>query len=264
MLQIATWNVNSLKVRLPQVLAWLQQWPDMGGLALQETKLENQAFPLEAFQEAGWHCVFSGQKAYNGVALLSRAPLTEIQINLPNFEDTQQRLIAASMNDIRIICVYIPNGQSIDSPKYLYKLAWLDALITWLKDELQRYPRLVLLGDYNIAPTDSDVYDAQAWQGQVLVSAAERERFQRLLDLGLNDSVRSIHPNENLFTWWDYRAAAFRRNLGLRIDHILLSSPLMANLQNCHIDRTPRKAQRPSDHTPLMVTLKNTAVSAQQ
>ena len=198
---------------------------------------------------------FSGQKTYNGVALLSRAPLEEVQAGIPGFEDEQKRVLAATVEGTRVVCVYIPNGQSVDSDKYRYKLRWLDALVAWLKDELTRHPRLALLGDYNIAPEDADVHDPAAWVGNVLVSEPERARFLALEELGLKDAFRLFPQEEKCFSWWDYRQAAFRRNLGMRIDHILLSPELASTCSACVIDKAPRKLERPSDHTPVIATL---------
>ena len=198
---------------------------------------------------------FAGQKTYNGVAILSRTPLTDIQAGIPGFEDEQKRVLAATVEGVRVVCVYIPNGQSLDSDKYRYKLRWLDALNAWLREELARYPELALLGDYNIAPEDRDVHDPAAWAGNVLVSEPERAQFRSLLDLGLSDAFRLFEQPEKSFTWWDYRAAGFRRNLGLRIDHILLSPQLAGCCAAVDIDRGPRKLERPSDHTPVVATL---------
>jgi exodeoxyribonuclease-3 len=253
-MKIATWNVNSLKVRLPHLLDWL------GGsgvdvIGLQETKLEDGKFPQAELQAAGYHVAFSGQKTYNGVAVVSRAPLADIQAGIPGFEDEQKRVLAATIAGARVICVYIPNGQSVDSDKYRYKLRWLDALVAWLEDELARHPELALLGDYNIAPEDRDVHDPAAWAGNVLVSEPERARFRALQALGLKDAFRLFEQPEKSFSWWDYRAAGFRRNLGLRIDHILLSPELAQHCTGCAIDKAPRKLERPSDHTPVVATL---------
>jgi exodeoxyribonuclease-3 len=253
-MKLATWNVNSLKVRLPHVLDWLNANP-VDVLCLQETKQQDSDFPQAALQEAGYHSVFSGQKTYNGVAILSRAPGQDVQHGIPGHGDDQKRVIAATYGDIRVVDVYIPNGQSLDSDKYQYKLAWLTALHDWLKQELVRYPKLVLLGDYNIAPEDRDVHDPVAWQGNVLVSEPEREKFRSLERLGLHDSFRLFEQAEKSFTWWDYRMMAFRRNHGLRIDHILISEALIAQCKSCVIDKAPRKLERPSDHTPVVVEL---------
>jgi exodeoxyribonuclease III len=253
-MKLATWNVNSLKVRLPHVLDWLAANP-VDVLCLQETKQQDSDFPQAALQAAGYNSVFNGQKTYNGVAILSRKPGREVQTGIPDFADEQKRVIAATINDIRVVCVYIPNGQSIDSDKYQYKLAWLTALHEWLKQELTRYPKLVLLGDYNIAPEDRDVHDPIAWQGNVLVSEPERQQFKKLVQLGLHDSFRLFEQAEKSYSWWDYRMMAFRRNHGLRIDHILISEPLVAQCKSCVIDKVPRKLERPSDHTPVVVEL---------
>jgi exodeoxyribonuclease-3 len=253
-MKLATWNVNSLKVRLPQLLEWLPvAKPDV--VCLQETKLTDEAFPKAEIEAAGWQAAFSGQKTYNGVALLSRSPLIDARAGIPGFEDEQKRVLAATIEDTRVICVYIPNGQSPDSDKYQYKLRWLDALIAWLKDELTRHPRLALLGDYNIAPEDADVHDPVAWAGNVLVSEPERARFRALADLGLKDAFRLFPQEEKSYSWWDYRQGAFRRNLGLRIDHILLSPELAVRCSACVIDKAPRKLERPSDHTPVIATI---------
>ena len=253
-MRIATWNVNSLKVRLPQLLDWLPQArPDV--VCLQETKLTDEAFPTIEIEAAGYHVCYSGQKTYNGVAILSHSPLVDVQAGIPGFADEQKRVLAATIDGVRVVCVYIPNGQSLDSDKYRYKLAWLDALIAWLRDELSRHPRLALLGDYNIAPEDRDVYDPAAWVGQVLVSDAERTRYRVLIELGLKDAFRLFAQAEQSYSWWDYRQGAFRRNLGLRIDHILLSPELSTHCQACTIDKGPRRFERPSDHTPVLADI---------
>ncbi len=249
-MKLATWNVNSLKVRLPHLLDWLPAaQPDV--VCLQETKLTDDAFPAAEIAAAGYHVAFSGQKTYNGVAILSRASLTEVQVGIPGFEDEQKRVLAATVGGVRVVCVYIPNGQAVDSDKYHYKLRWLDALTAWLADELTRHPRLALLGDYNIAPEDRDVHDPAAWEGQILVSDRERARFQGLLGLGLTEAFRLSEPPAQSLSWWDYRQGGFRRNLGMRIDHILLSAPLAESCTACGIDKAPRKLERPSDHTPV-------------
>jgi exodeoxyribonuclease-3 len=253
--KLATWNVNSLKVRLPQVLDWLAaNQPDV--LCLQETKLEDVNFPAADILAAGYQPIFSGQKTYNGVALLGKTEGTDITVGIPGFSDEQKRVIAATYGDMRVVCAYFPNGQSLDSDKYQYKLSWLKALVNWLRHEVTQYPKLALLGDYNIAPEDRDVHDPKAWEGQVLVSPAERAAFAELQALGLSDAFRLFEQAENTFSWWDYRMAGFRRNLGLRIDHILLTSPLTGACSGCWIDKAPRKLERPSDHTPVVAELK--------
>jgi exodeoxyribonuclease-3 len=255
MFKIASWNVNSLKVRLPQVLDWLED-SQTDVLALQETKLEDSAFPQEAFQEAGYEVIFRGQKTYNGVAWISRHPMTDVSDSFVDFPDEQKRILAVTVNDTRLINFYIPNGQSIDSPKYEYKLNWLNAMNNFIHQELQKYPKLVVVGDFNIAPDDIDVYDPKQWFGQVLVSDPERMAFSKLIRQGLTDIVRMKHPHEdNLYSWWDYRAAAFRRGMGLRIDHILMTQPLVDMTIGTGIDKEPRKHERPSDHAPVWVSL---------
>lgn len=253
-MKLATWNVNSLKVRLPQVLQWLSENP-VDVLCLQETKLTDDKFPRAEIEAAGYQVVFTGQKTYNGVAILSKHPMTEVVKNNPRFEDEQQRIIAATIDGARIVCAYIPNGQAVGTDKYLYKLRWLDALHDWLAEELQANPRLALLGDYNIAPDERDVHDPKAWEGQVLFSEPERAQFQRLEALGLKDAFRLFEQPEKIFSWWDYRMMAFRRNMGLRIDHILLSPPLAARCTACAVDKAPRKWEQPSDHAPVVATL---------
>ncbi len=253
-MKLATWNVNSLKVRLPHVLEWLAANP-VDVLCLQETKQQDSDFPQTELMAAGYHSLFSGQKTYNGVAILSRGQGREVQYGIPGFDAEQKRVIASTCDDVRVVCVYIPNGQAVDSDKYQYKLGWLDKLCEWLKQELTRHPKLVLLGDYNIAPEDRDVHDPVAWRGNVLVSEPEREKFRNLEHLGLHDSFRLFEQPEKSFTWWDYRMMAFRRNHGLRIDHVLISEPLVAQCKSCVIDKAPRKLERPSDHTPVIVEL---------
>ena len=252
-MKIATWNVNSLNVRLPHVLDWLaDNQPDV--LCLQETKQEDTKFPAEAIRAAGYEVAFSGQKTYNGVALLSKQPLQAVQMGIPGFDDEQKRVVAATVDETRIICAYIPNGQSLDSDKYAYKLRWLEALTHWLKQEQAQYSKLALLGDYNIAPEDRDTHDPAAVD-QVLVSDEVRAYFTQWAQSGLKDAFRLFPQEEKSFSWWDYRMAGFRRNLGLRIDHILLSEPLAATCSACWIDKAPRKLERPSDHTPVVAEI---------
>jgi len=253
-MKIATWNVNSLKVRLPHLLDWLAvEQPD--AVCLQEIKLTDEVFPVAALAEAGYHAAFAGQKTYNGVAILARSALADVSVGIPGFADEQKRVIAATLAGVRLICVYVPNGQSVDSDKYRYKLAWLDALRDWLTTELAAHPRLALLGDYNIAPDDRDVHDPALWADQVLCSTAEREQFRGLVGLGLQDAFRLFEQASASYSWWDYRMAAFRRNLGLRIDHILLSAELASACRSCRIDTAPRKLERPSDHAPVVAEL---------
>jgi len=252
--KLATWNVNSLKVRLPQVLEWAgKHRPD--ALCLQETKTQDGQFPAADIQAAGYSPLFNGQKTYNGVCIVSlnppSAPITEI----PGFEDPQKRVLAATIAGVRIINIYVPNGESVEADKYQYKLRWLAALRDWLKAELARHPRLAVLGDYNIAPEDRDVHDPAAWEGKVLCSKPEREAFGNLLDLGLKDAFRLFEQPDKSFSWWDYRMNAFRRKMGLRIDHILLSEELARTCTACTIDVEPRKNERPSDHAPVVAEL---------
>lgn len=253
-MKIATWNVNSLKVRLPHVLDWLAAvQPD--ALCLQETKTEDGGFPFAALEAAGYRALHNGQKTYNGVAILARDGPADVVRDLPGFADTQKRIIAATLGGVRLVCAYMPNGQAVGSDKYEYKLRWLAALADWLKAELQRHPHVALLGDFNIAPEDRDVHDPIAWQGQILCSEPERAAFRRLTDLGFVDAFRQFEQPEKSFSWWDYRMMAFRRNQGLRIDHILLSSALAGRCRACTIDKAPRKLERPSDHAPVVADL---------
>lgn len=250
-MRIATWNVNSLNVRLPHVTQWLEQHqPD--ALCLQETKLEDARFPFGPLREAGYESVCTGQKTYNGVAILTKSACGEVVSTVPEMDAVQKRLIAATVNGVRLVCVYVPNGESVTSDKYQYKLTWLSHLTAWLKQELIRFPKLALLGDFNIAPEDRDVYDPAAWEGKVLFSAPERQAFRDLIALGLVDSFRQFDQPERSYSWWDYRMNAFRRKMGLRIDHILLSTALAAQCRACTIDTEPRRAERPSDHAPVV------------
>ena len=257
-MKIATWNVNSLKVRLPHVLDWLAA-NQADVLCLQETKMEEKSFPHAELAAAGYRAVHNGQKTYNGVAILSRDGLDDVCFDIPEFADEQKRVLAATVNGLRVICAYMPNGQEVGSDKYGYKLRWLKALAGFVGGELQRWPKLVLLGDYNIAPEDRDVHDPVAWKDQILCSEPEREAFRRFLGLGLADAFRLFEQPPKSFSWWDYRQMGFRLNRGLRIDHILLSSPLAAACRSCAIDKAPRKLERPSDHAPVMATLEPVA-----
>lgn len=253
-MKLATWNVNSLGVRLPQVIDWLGlHQPDV--LCLQETKLTDDKFPQAEIQAAGYHVEWFGQKTYNGVALISREPATDVVRNIPAHGDPQARLIAASVRGLRIVCVYVPNGQSVESDKFAYKLDWLTALHAWLESELAAHPALALLGDYNIAPEDRDVHDPAAWAGQVLCTSQERGRFEALQALGLHDSFRLFEQPPKIWSWWDYRNLAFRKNQGLRIDHILVSEALKSRVRQCVIDKPTRKNERPSDHAPVIVDI---------
>ena len=253
-MRLATWNVNSLAVRLPQLLDWLAlHAPD--ALCLQETKLADDKFPAAAIEAAGYRAHWFGQKTYNGVALLTRTEATDITRNIPGHDDAQARVIAGTVDGIRLIGAYVPNGQSVESDKFVYKLRWLEALRRWVAAEMERHPNLVLMGDCNIAPEDRDVHDPVAWAGQVLCTPQEREQFQGLISLGLHDSFRLFEQPEKLYSWWDYRMLAFRRNQGLRIDHILVSDALKSRVTACVIDRPTRKNERPSDHAPVVVEL---------
>ncbi len=253
-MKLATWNVNSLKVRLPQVLDWLQQQqPDV--LCLQETKLTDENFPQHDLAEAGYHSLFAGQKTYNGVAILSKQPGSTLVTAIPDFADEQKRVLAATFGELRVICIYVPNGEAVESTKYEYKLKWLQALHVWLGYELKNHPKLAILGDYNIAPDDRDVHDPEAWAGSVLCSQPERDAFLELLNLGFADSFRLFDQPEKTYSWWDYRMMAFRRNRGLRIDHILLSHMLVEHCNACRIDKATRKLERPSDHAPVIAEL---------
>ncbi len=253
-MKLASWNVNSLKVRLPQLLDWLTvEQPDV--VCLQETKLEDHNFPQAEINAAGYQVVFSGQKTYNGVALLARETPTDVVFGNPHFPDPQKRLIAATVSGIRVIGAYVPNGQALDSDKYPYKLSWLSALETWVGEELNKHPQLMLAGDFNIAPDDRDVHNPAAWAGQILCSEPERAAFQRLLALGMKDSFRLFDQAEKSFSWWDYRMLGFQKNQGLRIDHILLSEPLAGRCIAAGIDREMRKRERPSDHAPVTAML---------
>ncbi|CAM3040966.1 exodeoxyribonuclease III [Legionella worsleiensis] len=254
MFKLASWNVNSLKVRLEQVLEWLES-TQMDVLAMQETKLVDENFPAAAFIDKGYHIEFSGQKTYNGVAVISRQPISEVMTDIPGLDDPQRRILAVTVGDIRIINLYVPNGSELTSDKYQYKLHWLNKVISFIQQQLLLYPKLAVVGDFNIAPEDRDVHDPEEWKGCVLVSPAERKAFQELIESGLHDSFRNFEQEEGSFSWWDYRAAGFRRNRGLRIDHVLLSHELNRLCRQSQIDKEPRKAERPSDHAPVWVEL---------
>lgn len=258
--KIASWNVNSLKVRLEHVLNWLET-SSVDLLGLQELKLTDEMFPVEKLEQAGYGAVFAGQKTYNGVAILykkSTMPEPEdVLVNLPSFEDPQRRVIGATFGDFRFISAYCVNGSEVGSEKYAYKMAWFDALIKDSEQWLAKWPKLALVGDYNIAPDDRDVHDPVAWKDQVLCSEPERSRFEKLLELGLKDSFRLFEQPEKIFSWWDYRQLGFQKNRGLRIDHLLLSQPLIDACTASEVDRAPRKWEKPSDHAPVIATLKS-------
>lgn len=254
-MKIATWNVNSLKVRLPQVLEWLAA-ADPDVLVLQEIKQETGAFPSDALAEAGYRSVASGQKTYNGVATIARTEPSEPILDIPGIDDPQRRVLATTIDGVRVINLYVPNGQAVDSDKYEYKLNWLAALRDWLAAELEQHDKLVVLGDFNIAPDDRDVHDPEKWGDGILCSPAERKALTALTELGLTDVFRQFEQAEKTFSWWDYRAAGFRRNAGLRIDLILASPALSAACTASYVDREPRTWERPSDHTPVVAEFK--------
>lgn len=254
---IATWNVNSLNVRLPQVINWLTQWrPAI--LGLQELKQTNEAVDADALRSLGYEVLINGQKTYNGVALIYDPALgepTDVVTDIPNFDDPQRRVIAATFGAMRIINVYVVNGESTTSDKFAYKLRWLAALNQWIQSERAQYDQLILMGDFNIAPTDADVYDPASFKDQVLCTDIERAHFVQLQSNGLIDALRYFEPDAASFTWWDYRAAGFRRDRGLRIDHILVSEALRTRLLHVEVDREARGWDRPSDHAPVRLTL---------
>jgi exodeoxyribonuclease-3 len=254
-MKIASWNVNSLNVRMPHLTEWLRmRAPDV--VALQETKMEDAKFPEMPLLEQGYRSAYTGQKTYNGVALLSKHPIADVQLGIPGFDDEQKRAIAATIKGVRVVNLYVVNGKTVGCDKYDYKLRWIDAVHGWLSDEMKTYPELVVLGDFNIAPEDRDVHDPKVWNDDsILTSTAERAALRRLQDLGLHDSFRLHNEEAGHFSWWDYRAAGFRRNLGLRIDLALVSEALKGRTSAAHIDREPRLWDRPSDHAPVFVEL---------
>ena len=250
-MKIATWNVNSLKVRLPQVLDWLAATqPDV--LCLQETKLTDANFPAAEIEASGYNVVYSGQKTYNGVAIISREMADDIITDVPGLEDPQRRILGATIGSVRVLDLYVVNGQEVGSEKFAHKLHWLEQVTNHIRQELKQHQRLVVLGDFNIAPDDRDVHDPEAWHERILCSTPERTALQKILDLGMADTFRLFEQDDNSFSWWDYRAAAFRRNRGLRIDLILASPALTETCLACHIDKEPRGLERPSDHTPVV------------
>lgn len=253
-MKIASWNVNSLKVRLPHLREWLASaQPNI--VALQETKTEDAKFPVEEIAALGYRCVFSGQKAYNGVAILAREAPSDVVTDVPGLDDPQRRILIATVADVRVANLYVVNGHEVGSEKFAYKLDWLTKVRAYLAEEIRRHPSLVVLGDFNIAPDDRDVHDPAAWHEQILCSTPERNALKSMLALGLHDSFRLFNDEAGHFSWWDYRQAAFRRNLGLRIDLILVSHALRARCRASLIDRTPRTWERPSDHAPAMLEL---------
>lgn len=250
-MKIVSWNVNSLRVRLPPLLDWLaREAPDI--VCLQETKVTDEEFPVDALRAAGYLAVFTGQKSYNGVATLTRVPVSEALVVLPQDDGAQKRFLAVTVGDVRVVNVYVPNGEAVGTEKYAYKLRWLQTLTAYVNDELKRYPKLVMVGDYNIAPEPRDVHDPKRWEGKVLCSDLERAAFRGLIDSGLVDVFRNFEQPEKSFTWWDYRLNGFARNWGLRIDHVLCSGALSAACRACRVDVEPRRAERPSDHAPVI------------
>jgi len=249
-MQVTTWNVNSLNVRLPHVLHYLDEHsPDI--LALQETKTPDEKFPHAEIEDTGYQVCFSGQKTYNGVTILSRSPAEDVITDIPGFDDPQRRLLAATMDGVRIVNIYIPNGQEVNSQKYAYKLQWLTAFESFLKQQLSTYGKLIVLGDFNIAPANIDIYNPKRWQNKIMCSDAEQDQFRRFLQLGLTDAVRVLHPEEAMYSWWDYRLNAFPRGWGLRIDHVLASLAMKPVDAGVHVDERGR--ERPSDHAPVWV-----------
>ena len=254
-MRLATWNVNSLRVRLPHLLDWLAEArPDVA--CLQETKTEDVNFPVGALRDAGYHAVYCGQRAYNGVAILSRTAVEEVAHGIPDFADDPKRCIAGSVNGIRVVCLYAPNGEAPGTDKYAYKLRWYEALARWMRDELPRREKLALLGDMNVAPEDRDVHNPKRWEGKIHASEPEREALRKLMAVGFADALRLFEQPEKQFSWWDYRLKAFERGWGLRIDLALLSPELAKRAKSCTIDIGPRKRERPSDHAPVVVELK--------
>ena len=253
-MRLGSWNVNSLRVRLPHLLDWLRDaQPDVA--CLQETKTEDANFPLSEVRDAGYHAVYCGQRAYNGVAILARSPITEVQHGIPEFADDPKRCIAATVSGIRIVCLYAPNGEAPGTDKYAYKLRWYEALARWMSQLLPRTPELAVLGDMNVAPEDRDVHDPKRWAGKIHVSEPERAALRTVLSTGVVDAFRLFEQPERLYSWWDYRLRAFERNWGLRIDLALLAPALAKRCTGCTIDLAPRKRERPSDHAPVLVEL---------
>lgn len=250
-MKIASWNVNSLRVRLPQVLEWLDQ-TKVDVLALQETKTQDPEFPQQEIEEAGYQAVFSGQKTYNGVAILAKTPPLDPITDIKNLSDPQRRILAATINDVRVINLYVVNGSEVGSEKFAYKLDWIRKVTAYIKKEMKVHNKLVVLGDFNIAPDDRDVHDPDEWKDKILCSREERQAYEKMLSLGLTDTFRQFEQEDKLFSWWDYRGGGFRRNHGLRIDLILASKALSGQCKTSNIDKIPRSWERPSDHTPVV------------
>jgi len=254
---VVSWNVNSIRVREQQVGEWIaEQQPAV--LGLQETKVPNDIFPAATYEALGYHSIVNGQRTYNGVALISREPGQDVVTDIPGFDDPQRRVLAATYGDLRVINLYVPNGQAVGSEKFAYKLDWLAHLTEWLKEETRRHEKVVVMGDFNIAPADADVHDPEAWRGKILFSEEEHAALDRILDLGLEDSFRLFEQEPEQFSWWDFRTRAFRRNRGLRIDLALTSRALRDQVKASWIDIEPRKAERPSDHAPVGVDIQST------
>ncbi len=250
-MKIASWNVNSLNVRLPHVQAWLEvAQPDV--LALQETKMTDDKYPLEAIAEVGYQSVYAGQKTYNGVAVLTKQEAIDPVTDIPGLDDPQRRILAVTVNDVRIIDLYVVNGSEVGSEKFAYKMHWLEQVTKFIEAEMQRYEKVVVLGDFNIAPEDRDVHDPESWKDKILCSVEERAALQRIMDFGLSDTFRMFEQKEKQWSWWDYRQAAFRRNMGLRIDLVLASKAMADVCVAAYIDKEPRRQERPSDHTPVI------------
>ncbi len=256
-MKIASWNVNSLRVRLPQVLEWLQQNP-VDVLALQETKTQDPDFPQEEIAAAGYQVAFSGQKTYNGVAILAKSEITEAVTDVKNLDDPQRRILAGTVNGVRIINLYVVNGAEVGSEKFQYKLDWLDKVTRHVKTELKTHKNLVVLGDFNIAPEDKDVHDPEMWHEKILCSSQERQALKKMLALGLKDTFRLFDQEDKQFSWWDYRGGGFRRNHGLRIDLVLASESLSDECTASTVDKAPRSWERPSDHAPVVAEFSNT------
>lgn len=255
-MKLATWNVNSLRVRLPQLQDWLAASP-VDVIGLQELKLPDEDFPRDAIEALGLHAAWYGQKTYNGVALLARQPLEDVEYGIAGFDDPQRRVIAATVGGVRVVNVYVPNGQAVGSDKYAYKLDWLRRLRKYVADSLARHPLFAIIGDYNIAPEDRDVHDPAKWEGSVHVSPPEREALGELMALGLADAFRLFEQPPDTYSWWDYRMGGFRRNHGLRIDLVLASEALARRCIGCHVDRAPRAWERPSDHAPVVASFED-------
>lgn len=252
-MKIASWNVNSLRIRLPQVMEWIKDWqPDV--LALQETKLVDDQFPASKIESVGYRTVYSGQKTYNGVAVISKRPCEASIRDVDSLIDPQRRILEVSVGDVRLLNLYVVNGSRVGSEKYRYKLYWLEKVTDHIRSQMKKFAKYVVLGDFNIAPDDRDVHDPKLWHERILCSTKERQALRQILDLGFKDTFRLFEQKENRFSWWDYRTAAFRRNAGLRIDLILASESLSRECVACEIDTKPRCSERPSDHAPVIAT----------